>query len=56
VKKGAKGHWAGDRKQTTVWHIAKPKKNETGHGTQKPVECMNRRAAARREPPSAITP
>lgn len=30
VKKGAKGHWAGDRKQTTVWHIAKPKKNETG--------------------------
>ena len=42
VKKGAKGHWAGDRKQTTVWHIAKPKKNETGHGTQKPVECMKR--------------
>lgn len=42
VKKGATGHWAGDRKQTTVWHIAKPKKNETGHGTQKPVECMKR--------------
>jgi len=42
VKKGAKGHWAGDRKQTTIWHIPKPKKNETGHGTQKPVECMKR--------------
>ena len=42
VKKGATGHWAGDRKQTTIWHIPKPKKNETGHGTQKPVECMKR--------------
>jgi DNA modification methylase len=42
VKKGAKGHWAGDRKQTTIWHIPKPKKSETGHGTQKPVECMKR--------------
>ena len=42
VKKSAKGHWAGDRKQTTVWDIPKPKKSETGHGTQKPVECMKR--------------
>ena len=40
VKKGANGHWAGDRKQNTVWDISKPQKNETGHGTQKPVECM----------------
>jgi len=42
VKKGAKGHWAGDRKQTTVWDIDKPQKSETGHSTQKPVECMRR--------------
>ncbi|WP_436643984.1 site-specific DNA-methyltransferase [Microbaculum sp. FT89] len=38
-----KGHWTGDRKQTTVWNI--PNKNEdaeTVHGTQKPVECMRR--------------
>lgn len=42
VKKGSKGNWAGDRKQTTVWEIDKPKKNETGHSTQKPVECMAR--------------
>ena len=42
VKKGNKGNWAGDRKQTTVWEIDKPLKSETGHGTQKPVECMAR--------------
>lgn len=40
VKKGANGHWEGGRKQNTVWDIAKAQKNETGHGTQKPVECM----------------
>lgn len=40
VKKGYKGNWASDRKQTTVWEIAKPQKNETGHSTQKPIECM----------------
>jgi DNA modification methylase len=40
VKKGNKGNWASDRKQTTVWEIAKPAKSETGHSTQKPVECM----------------
>lgn len=42
VKKGGTGHWSGDRKQTTLWSIEKNKKNETGHGTQKPVECMKR--------------
>jgi DNA modification methylase len=41
VRKGAKGHWAGDRKQTTVWQIPHTK-SETGHGTQKPVACMQR--------------
>ncbi|MEY3501767.1 MAG: hypothetical protein RL308_3440, partial [Bacteroidota bacterium] len=40
VKKGSKGNWASDRKQTTVWEIAKPQKSETGHSTQKPIECM----------------
>lgn len=42
VKKGSKGNWASDRKQTTVWEIDKPMKSETGHSTQKPVECMAR--------------
>lgn len=40
VKKGFKANWIGDRKQTTVWEIDKPQKNETGHSTQKPIECM----------------
>ena len=28
--------------ETTVWDIPKPRKSETGHSTQKPVECMAR--------------
>jgi DNA modification methylase len=42
VRKGRTGHYAGDRKQTTLWQIPKPQKSETGHSTQKPVECMKR--------------
>lgn len=42
VRKGKTGHWAGDRKQTTLWEIDKPVRSETGHSTQKPVECMKR--------------
>src|ERR1019366_6752279 len=41
VRKGKTGHWAGDRKQTTVWAIPH-RKSESGHGTEKPVECMMR--------------
>jgi DNA modification methylase len=36
------GHWNGDRKQSTIWNIDKNRKSETGHSTQKPVECMKR--------------
>jgi DNA modification methylase len=42
VRKTATGHWSGDRTQTTLWQIPKPQKSETGHSTQKPVECMKR--------------
>lgn len=42
VRKGKTGRWASDRKQSTVWDIDKPQKSETGHSTQKPVECMRR--------------
>ena len=42
MHKGKTGHWASDRKQTTVWDIDKPQKSETGHSTQKPIECMRR--------------
>ncbi|NQV57117.1 MAG: site-specific DNA-methyltransferase, partial [Rhodospirillales bacterium] len=38
-----KGHWTGDRKQTTLWNISsRLQDSETTHGTQKPVECMRR--------------
>lgn len=40
VRKGRPGHYVGGRKQTTVWDIAKPMRSETGHSTQKPIECM----------------
>ncbi len=43
MRDGHTGHWAGDRKQSTLWQIDKPMKSETGHGTQKPIECMKRR-------------
>lgn len=42
VRTGKPGRYAGGRKQSTVWAIDKPQKSETGHGTQKPVECMRR--------------
>ncbi len=51
VRKGATGHWSGDRSQSTLWQINNglsqggPRKAEdtkTDHSTQKPVECMRR--------------
>jgi DNA modification methylase len=40
VRKGENAGWVGDRTQTTLWEIDKPRKSETGHSTQKPIECM----------------
>lgn len=49
VRRGGKGNWQGDRKQTTVWDIPNMHRTQgstddmrTNHGTQKPVECMKR--------------
>lgn len=42
VRKGKTARWSGDRKQSTTWFINRNRRNETGHGTQKPVECMKR--------------
>jgi DNA modification methylase len=43
VRKTGKGHWAGDRRQTTLWSISSRDQDATTvHGTQKPVECMRR--------------
>jgi len=54
VRKGGTGHWAGDRKQTTLWKIDKPQKSETGHSTQKPVECMKRPIENNSSPGQAV--
>jgi len=53
VRDGATGHWAGDRKQSTVWYI-EHLKSETGHGTQKPVECMKRPIENNSSPGQAV--
>jgi DNA modification methylase len=53
VRQGKTGHWAGDRKQTTVWAIGH-QKSETGHGTQKPVECMRRPIENNSSPGQAV--
>ena len=49
VRKGHSAHWIGGRKQSTVWEISNLNafgstntEEATGHGTQKPVECMER--------------
>jgi len=49
-----KGHWTGDHKQSTVWEIPKPQKSETGHSTQKPVECMKRPIENNSSPGQAV--
>lgn len=49
VRKGKPGRYYGDRKQSTVWDIQNASamggdtsEGATGHGTQKPIECMKR--------------
>lgn len=42
VKKGATGHWVGERNKTTLWSIKAREDAGHGHGTQKPIECMKR--------------
>ena len=55
VKKTGKGHWAGDRKQTTLWQIpSKDQDAKTVHGTQKPVECMRRPIENNSSPGQAV--
>jgi len=54
VRKGKTGHWSGDRKQSTLWAIDKPMKSETGHSTQKPVECMKRPIENNSSPGQAV--
>jgi DNA modification methylase len=64
VRKGRNGHWGGDRSQATVWEIkaqigweSARKDNPdkaSGHGTQKPVECMKRPIENNSSPSHAV--
>ena len=50
-----KGHWNGDRKQTTLWQIpSRDQDAKTVHGTQKPVECMRRPMLNNSSPGQAV--
>ena len=40
VREGKPSLMVDDRTQHTLWEIDKPHKSETGHSTQKPIECM----------------
>ena len=51
VRESCSANWQGDRRQSTLWLIGnglsqsgsrEPENALTGHGTQKPVECMRR--------------
>jgi DNA modification methylase len=49
-----KGHWTGDRSQTSLWQIKSREDGGHGHGTQKPVECMRRPMLNNSSPGQAI--
>jgi DNA modification methylase len=53
VRTKGSGHWSGDRKQSTVWDIAH-RASDSGHGTQKPVECMKRPIENNSSPGQAV--
>jgi len=53
VKAGQPGKYVGGRKQSTVWFIDHFK-SETGHSTQKPVECMRRPVENNSNPGQAV--
>ena len=50
----SKGHWAGDRSQSTLWNIKSRDDSGHGHSTQKPVECMKRPIENNSSPGQAV--
>ncbi|HEY4152158.1 MAG TPA: DNA methyltransferase [Pseudolysinimonas sp.] len=54
VRRSGTGHWSGSRSQTTLWQIDKHRNNDTGHSTQKPVECMKRPIENNSSPGQAV--
>jgi DNA modification methylase len=50
-----RGHWSGDRTQSTLWQIPNRDQDATTiHGTQKPVECMRRPMLNNSSPGQAV--
>lgn len=47
-------HWAGGRSQSTIWNIKARDDSGSGHGTQKPVECMKRPIENNSSPGQAV--
>ena len=61
VRDGKTSQWQGGRKQTTVWEIPNnnpfgngQREESSGHGTQKPVECMRPPIANNSRPGQAV--
>jgi DNA modification methylase len=53
VREGKSASWGGGRKQSTLWTV-EHRKSETGHSTQKPVECMRRPMENHTSPGQAV--
>lgn len=53
VREGKAASWGGGRKQSTLWTV-EHRKSETGHSTQKPVECMRRPMENHTSPGQAV--
>lgn len=53
VREGKTAGWTGDRSQSTLWTIDH-RKSESGHSTQKPVECMRRPIENHTSPGQAV--
>lgn len=53
VRTKGTGHWTGARDQSSIWKI-EHRKSDTGHGTQKPVDCMRRPIMNNSSPGQAV--
>ena len=54
VRKGRAGRYGGGRTQSTLWAINAHQKSETGHSTQKPIECMRQPILNNSKPGNAV--
>ena len=42
MRNGSTHNWQGSRSESTLWEIPRGCGEKTGHGTEKPLECMER--------------